>query len=300
MRKSLGIIALWAAMAGMAQAKEPQANLDAVKADVASFIRPDEAGRTEAAMALVRQAGFEPMVETFEGGGKGAPRPGRNVTFSFGSGAREILLVAHYDAVRLQDGSLVAGVVDNAASAVAIVNAAKALRDSKLSHRVRVLLTDQEELGLLGAKAWIAKHGVADLAAVINSDVAAYGETMMYGLNNGPQSAFVVRAVRELCADRAMDCEGFALYPPSDDRAFSAAGAPVVSLGFQDAAGARQMWLMMNTRDTGFAEGYLPKVFTTIHTSGDTLAALEPATVARAADVYADLVRRLDRFLAAQ
>jgi Zn-dependent M28 family amino/carboxypeptidase len=185
-------------------------------------------------------------------------------------------------------------VVDNAASAVAMVEAAKLLRGVALKHRVRVLLTDQEEQGLLGARAWIARHGVAQLAGVINADVAAYGETLMYGLNNGAQSKGLVRALREVCAERAMDCEGYTIYPPSEDRAFSAAGAPVVSIGFQDAVGARQMWLMMNTPNTGFAQGFRPKVFATIHTPADTLTELDPATVARAAEVFANLVRKID------
>lgn len=284
-------VAALLSLAPPASAQSPEAD---ITRKVASFVRDSEEGRTEAALALVREAGFSPQIEQFEGKAGDKPRTGSNITFSFGAGPREILLVAHYDAVRLKDGSLVAGVVDNAASAVAMVEAAKLLRGAKLKHRVRVLLTDQEEQGLLGARAWIARHGVAQLAGVINADVAAYGESLMYGLNNGAQSAGLVRALREVCAERALDCEGYPIYPPSEDRAFSAAGAPVVSIGFQDAVGARQMWLMMNTPNTGFAEGFRSKVFTTIHTPADTLALLEPATVARAATVFADLVQRID------
>jgi len=187
------------------------------------------------------------------------------------------------------------GVVDNAASVVGLIEAAKILRGKALNHRIRIILFDQEELGLIGARKWIEAHGLANVAAVVNSDVAGYGDTMMYGQNNGPQSAFVTRAVQELCAERAMQCVGFPVYPPSDDRAFSAAGAPVVSLGFQDEIGAHQMWLAFNGGEAnGLAEGFIPQVFRLIHSNEDTMDKVDPATVALAGATYAALVERLD------
>jgi Zn-dependent M28 family amino/carboxypeptidase len=265
-----------------------------LKEAVATFVQQDRDARHGAALALVRNAGFSPTVETFEA--ENAP-PGRNIVFTFGRGAREILLVAHYDAVKLSDGTWSHGVVDNAASVVAVVEAAKRLQGVRLSHRVRVILFDHEELGLLGAKAWIKQHGIANVAAVVNSDVAGYGDTLMYGLNNGPQSAPLVRAVRAVCAERAQSCMDYAQYPPSDDRAFSAVGAPVVSLGFQDAIGARQMWLAFNAprESNGLAAGFLPEVFRTIHTPLDRMEKIDAATLERAAGFYAALVREIDR-----
>ena len=73
----------------------------------------------------------------------------------------------------------------------------------RTQHPVRLLLTDQEELGLVGARAWITAHGVANLAAVINADVNGNGDTLMYGLNNGQQSLFMIGAVKAVCADAA-------------------------------------------------------------------------------------------------
>ena len=61
-----------------------------------------------------------------------------------GDGPREILLTAHYDAVVLRDGTLSQGVVDNAASVVGVIEAAKILREKNLNHRVRVILFDQD------------------------------------------------------------------------------------------------------------------------------------------------------------
>lgn len=283
-----------------------------LRAQVAAYVQPTNAARTEVVVAQLREAGFEPTVETFAGGNpRTGELEGRNVVVTIGDGPREILLTAHYDAVKLRDGTMSQGVVDNAASVVGVIEAAKILRTRDLNHRVRIILFDQEELGLIGAKKWIEAHGLANIAAVVNSDVAGYGDTLMYGQNNGAQSAFVTRAVQELCAERAMPCVGFPVYPPSDDRAFSGAGlteagesgaqdrVPTVSLGFQDQIGAHQMWLAFNGGETnGLAEGFVPRVFQLIHSAEDTIEQVDPATVALSGEVYAALVERLDAQLA--
>lgn len=268
---------------------------EALKAQVAAYVQPSNTERMNVLLGQLRAAGFNPTVETFDGGGRAGPMQGANVVVTIGDGPKEILLTAHYDAVKLRDGTMSQGVVDNAGSVVALIEAAKILKDKPLTHRVRVIFFDQEELGLIGARKWIEAHGIANVAAVVNSDVAAYGDTMMYGQNNGAQSAFVTRAVQELCAERAMQCVGFPVYPPSDDRAFSAAGAPVVSLGFQDEVGAHQMWLAFNGgEDKGLAEGFTPKVFRVIHTKDDAIEAVEGATIALAGATYAALIQKLD------
>lgn len=268
---------------------------EALKAQVGAYVQPSNAERMNVLVGQLRAAGFNPTVETFEGGGRAGPMQGSNVVVTIGDGPNEILLTAHYDAVKLRDGTMSQGVVDNAGSVVALIEAAKILRDKPLSHRVRVIFFDQEELGLIGARKWIEAHGVANVAAVVNSDVAAYGDTLMYGQNNGPQSAFVTRATQELCAERAMQCVGFPEYPPSDDRAFSAAGVPVVSLGFQDQVGAHQMWLAFNGgKENGLAEGFVPQVFRVIHSKDDAIEAVEGATIATAGATYAALIQKLD------
>jgi Zn-dependent M28 family amino/carboxypeptidase len=292
-----------AAVAALLVASTPVAaqELD-LRAQIAAFVQPSNEARTAVVVAQLRAAGFEPTIETFTGGnGRTGEMEGRNVVVTLGDGPREILLTAHYDAVKLRDGTMSHGVVDNAASVVGLIEAAKILRGKALNHRIRIILFDQEELGLIGARKWIEAHGLANVAAVVNSDVAGYGDTMMYGQNNGSQSAFVTRAVQELCAERAMQCVGFPVYPPSDDRAFSAAGAPVVSLGFQDEIGAHQMWLAFNGGEAnGLAEGFIPQVFRLIHSNEDTMDKVDPATVALAGATYAALVERLDAQLARQ
>ena len=305
-----GVLSLAMAGAAVAQEAEADAAYEAqVRDQVASMVQPTHQARTEAVLALIRAAGFEPEIETFQGDGRhGSPvLEGRNISFVVHGVADpgaldEILLTAHYDAVMLEDGTLADGVVDNAGSVVAVIQAAELLRAGHLGRDVRVILFDQEELGLIGAQRWIQTHGIEGVDAVVNSDVAAFGDTMMYGQNNGDQSLAVTQAVQRVCADRALQCVGYPNYPPSDDRAFSAAGAPVVSLGFQTQVGAHQMWLAFNAPQgrSGLAPGFIPEVFTIIHSENDTLDRLDPATVLLAGRTYAAIVAELDAALPVQ
>ena len=262
---------------------------------VAAYEQPTNAGRLAVLTGQLDAAGLDYEIQTFEGGARGQPMTGSNVVVTLGEGERDLLLTAHYDAVVLQSGELADGLVDNAASTVALIEAAKVLRDRDLNHRVQIIFFDQEELGLIGASRWIEANGTDHVAAVVNSDVAAFGDALMYGENNGERSAFVLTALREECADRALTCVGFPVYPPSDDRAFIAAEVPVVSIGFQNRVGAHQMWLAFNGGENpGLAQGFVPEVFQLIHSEGDVIEAVDPATVALAAEVYADLITRLD------
>ena len=279
------------ALATPAMAQDEAALLDAV----AAYEQPTNAERLAVLTGQLDAAGLDYEIQTFEGGARGQPMTGSNVVVTLGEGERDLLLTAHYDAVVLQSGELADGLVDNAASTVALIEAAKVLRDRDLNHRVQIIFLDQEELGLIGASRWIEANGTDHVAAVVNSDVAAFGDALMYGENNGERSAFVLTALREECADRALTCVGFPVYPPSDDRAFIAAEVPVVSIGFQNRVGAHQMWLAFNGGETpGLAQGFVPEVFQLIHSEGDVIEAVDPATVALAAEVYADLITRLD------
>jgi hypothetical protein len=284
-----------------AAAQSPVGDPAALETAAAAWVQPSNAARFEVLTRQLTAAGLPFEVQTFEGGnGRTGPMEGRNVIVTLGEGPRDIVLTAHYDAVPLNGGAFSQGIVDNAGSVLAMITAAKALQagaaDRPASHRFVFVLTDQEELGLIGARKWLEAADRSRITAVINADVAAYGDTVMYGENNGPQSTGVLRALRLQCAERAVTCVGFPVYPPSDDRVFSAAGVPVVSLGTQDAIGAHQMWLAFNGGETpGLREGFVPPVFQRIHSTGDDLALFEGADVARFGGFIADLAQRLAR-----
>ena len=285
------------ASAQMAHAETSAAG-QAIENAARALIKTSNAERLEVLKSQLSEAGIEYTLQAFEGGNRqtGA-MAGTNIVLTFGEGQKDLVMTAHYDAVVLRSGAFSHGVVDNAGGTLAVVEAAKALKahTSHLSHRIVVVLTDQEELGLIGASKWLEQADKARINAVVNVDVAAYGRTVMYGLNNGEQSAGLVRILRTQCAVSATDCEAFPVYPPSDDRVFSRAGIPVLSLGVQNAIGARQMWLAFNGgEDNGLREGFVPDVFQNIHTDQDTIDKLKGDDVAAFSEFLTALVRQID------
>lgn len=271
----------------------------AIEASAGALVRGSNAERLEVLKSQLAASGMEYTLHAFEGGNRQTgPMAGTNVVITFGQGDKDIVLTAHYDAVVLRDGAFSHGVVDNAGGTLAVIEAAKALKGHThhLNHRIVVVLTDQEELGLIGAREWLAQADKARIAAAVNVDVAAYGSTVMFGLNNGDASRDLVRLLRIQCANTDTDCEAFPIYPPSEDRVFTAAGIPVLSLGIQNPVGARQMWLAFNGgEDNGLSEGFVPDVFQNIHTHADTLDKLNGDDVARFSDFLTQLVMQISR-----
>lgn len=274
----------------------PTATPQELHARVGAFAQPTQDGRLATLKAQLAAAGLAYTVEDFEGK-RPPPARGYNVVVRTGpESGREILLTAHYDAVFLPGDKLVDGAIDNAGSVVALIETAKRVAGRTL-HPVRLILTDQEELGLVGAEAWIAAHGVGNVGAVINADINGNGQTLIYGLNNGPQSGFMIDAVKAMCAERALSCLDFPEYPPSDDQVFAAAGAPVISIAHQPKAEAEKLRAFLLNPPTAQAQpdpASIPEVFTLIHTPNDTLARVEPETLAQAADIFTALVMKLD------
>ena len=260
---------------------------------VASFAQPTQDGRLAALKAQLDAAKLSYVVEDFPG--KRPSGPGHNVVVRTGPATgKAILLTAHYDAVVMPDGKLLDAVVDNAASVVSMIETMQRI-SGRTKHAVILLVTDQEELGLVGAKAYVEKHGTADLAAVINADINAYGDTLMHGLNNGAQSANITQAVRDLCTAKAMSCLDFPEYPPSDDQVFSAAGVPTVSLGYLPKTEAEALKVFMADPAAAMKNKLpMPAILGIIHTPNDKIEKVEAATLAASAETFTALVMKLD------
>ena len=64
--------------------------------------------------------------------------------------------------------------------------------------------------------------------------------------------------------------------PPGDDRPFTAAGVPTVSLAILPALEVHHLWLMMNGGAQALAKDAAPAITRTIHTADDVESRLEP------------------------
>lgn len=262
------------------------------KEDVASFVQSTQDGRLAALEALLKREGLAYEIQTFAGNEAGKSSQGRNVVVTIGKGKRDILLTAHWDAKVLKDGTLAGAVVDNAASVVAIIQAAKTLKSGRLKHRLRVVFFDQEELGLLGAKAYATGPDAGRVAAVINFDINGYGDTPFFA---DPKDPALAKAVRHACLAAGEDCLAFGSYPPSDHLAFRKIGVPETSISYLPAREAHQLWLFTHAGKTaGLEPDFKPRALALIHTPNDTMEAVEPATVERAGELAVELVKAAD------
>ncbi len=255
--------------------------------------------RFEILSAMLRGRNLTFTVEPFtieKPRGREPRTEGRNVVVSLGEGTEELVIGAHYDAVRLADGTLSKGAVDNGASSVVLVRLAEALRAEKLPLRVKIVWFDMEELGLLGSAKYVQQHASDRIVAMFNLDINAYGNTMLFGPSEAPENAGLRRTFVQTCAAEDIACVGLPRMPPGDDLSFVKAGIPTISLGVVSAVEAHQVWLMMNGgANSGLAPGTTPAILRTIHTPEDTSAKVDPQTMARVLRFALSLVRSVVR-----
>ena len=105
-----------------------------------------------------------------------------------GAGNKAILLMAHYDS---QPNARGAG--DDGAGVAAILETVRALQQAEpLEHDVIVLLTDGEEYGLYGAKAFLEHPWAQEVALVLNLEARGNaGPSMTFEVS--PQNGWVVK-----------------------------------------------------------------------------------------------------------
>ena len=105
-------------------------------------------------------------------------------------GAKAILLVAHYDSVRNSRGAS-----DDGAAVAALLETARALlAGPKLRHSIYFLFSDAEEVGLLGAQAFVQEHPLAHkVGFALNFEArGTKGPLLMY--QTSPNNGELMRA----------------------------------------------------------------------------------------------------------
>lgn len=134
-----------------------------------------------------------------------------------GSGSSAaVALVAHYDSVPHGPGAS-----DDGAGVAAILEAARAIQaEPQLRNDIILLLTDGEEIGLMGAQAFVNQHAwMDDIALVLNLEArGSAGTVLMYETN--PDNAWIIQeyaraAVAPLTSSVATDV--WRMMPNSSD-----------------------------------------------------------------------------------
>ena len=277
-------------------------NATAPLADVVSDARlldqPSNAARLEALQGLLKKRGLTFTLQPFANNARqrDGRAEGQNVLLEpFGGDGPLIVLGAHVDAVALKDGGQSHGMVDNGAGVVVVTRVAEALRTRRLRHRIQVVLFDMEESGLLGS-AFLAKSvDRTKVNAMVNVDIAGYGDTIISGPTTAAASARLHQALARVCAARDYTCLRLANLPASDDRSFQAVGIPAISMAILPALEAHQVWLLLNGgKESGLASGFAPTILRTIHTPDDTADKLTAEGMTRIYNAVLGLILELD------
>jgi hypothetical protein len=211
---------------------------------------------------------------TFEGRGE-------NFAVDVGGGDRALVLVAHHDAV---PGS--PGANDNAASVAILLALLERLAASPPSRlRVRLLFPACEELGYLGARAYVRETPPAGVVGVLSLELCGIGDTLAIW-DAGDETPFLetVRGAFESLGRRAD--EGYHVVGRipvfgSDHRAFAAAGVPAYGLTVVPAAEAEALrrFVFSPVKSAISAVKRRPVPFDTYHTRGDTLSTVDGAAL---------------------
>lgn len=256
--------------------------------------KPDEARRRVLEQALELH-GIPYRVHAYTGPGG----PGRSLEVELGSDGPVLILSAHYDRVPESGGAN-----DDASCVAALVQAYQALAAQSPPPRitVRVIFFDDEELGLVGSRAYVESRDLSAVRGVIGLELCGIGDAVgIWDVAEGLADAAVVKAIA-----RAAEAEGIysATHGPvprfsGDHWPFQKHGIPAVGLTVlprEDEATLRAYvadpdslrWLFRFMR---------PTIFQTYHAPGDTAATIDEAALAMTARLVVRTVGEFTRLL---
>jgi Zn-dependent M28 family amino/carboxypeptidase len=108
-----------------------------------------------------------------------------------GQSDKYVIVTAHYDHLGTKSGEIYTGCDDNASGVAALFLLAEELGKNKPKHNFIFLALDGEEIGLLGAKAWLATTPIAkeNILLNINMDMVSknnHNEIYVAGTSHNP------------------------------------------------------------------------------------------------------------------
>jgi Zn-dependent M28 family amino/carboxypeptidase len=214
--------------------------------------------------------------QTFEGRGE-------NFGVEIGSGDRVLVLVAHHDAV---PGS--PGANDNAAAVAILLSLLPRLGGVvPRGARVRLLFTACEELGYLGARAYVRDTPMASIAGVLSLELCGIGDSLAVwdAAEETPFRRRVTGALEGLGlrADDGYHVVGRIPVFGSDHRAFAGAGIPAYGLSIVPSreAAALRKFVLSPGRSALMHLVRRPVPFDTYHTSRDASATIDSSALDR-------------------
>jgi Zn-dependent M28 family amino/carboxypeptidase len=223
---------------------------------------------------------------TFEGSGT-------NFAVDVGAGDRMLILIAHHDAV---PGS--PGANDNAAAVGILLQLLSRLAAAPPTRlRVRVLFSAAEELGYLGARAYVRAADLRGAAGALSLELCGIGDTLALwdaGSETPLSRAFAAGAEGlGYRRDESYHVVGRIPVFGSDHRAFAEAGLPAHGLTVVPASDAEALrrFIFNPWRSVFRHVRRRPRPFDTYHTPRDRADTLDPAALDRVGTALDALIR---------
>ncbi|HEX8192906.1 MAG TPA: M20/M25/M40 family metallo-hydrolase [Allosphingosinicella sp.] len=178
----------------------------------------------------------------------------RNIVATMGPagiGRRHIVAAAHYDGTPVGPGA-----ADDGIGLAVLLETAHQLRNVRLTRPVTFLITDGEEAGLIGARAFLERHPLArEVEALVNFEARGVnGPAIMFETSH-PNAAAIAAFEAPRPVSNSLTTDFYRLIPNATD--------VTVFEG--------QPWTILNFAVIGNETRY--------HSAGDTLAALDPRSV---------------------
>lgn len=162
----------------------------------------------------------------------------------------QIIVMAHLDNYMFDEDSLwedVPGADDNASGSATLLEMARLMPSYRFDRTIKIIWTAGEELGLLGAFAYVEDHDLSGVVGVINLDVIAYDadndRCIDLSVGNMPESQVVGDVIAQVVSDYNLDLRFDYLTDTATDLSDHAAfweagvGAVLISENIDEPAG---------------------------------------------------------------
>jgi len=253
-------------------------------------------GRRETLERILRAKGIDYRVQRYLN--PSGIENGANLLFELGSGRKELVLSAHFDAV---PGS--PGANDDASCVASILGVYERLREQTMRNlKVRFVFFDDEESGLTGSNTFVTTQPLRNVVGMISLELCGIGDTVaVWDLKEkdkkSPAMSALLQTLKETNAKHAV--VGKIPRYGSDHWKFTERGIPAVAITIvprRDEAILREYIFRPNlTRWLDRANR--PYIFQLYHTRNDAAASLEEPALQLMANTMAQVILNLNRRL---
>ena len=213
-----------------------------------------------------------------------------------GTSKHQIVLAAHYDTFPGCPGAN-----DNASATAVLYGVAQALWTKKLTHGLTLCIFDEEETDCIGSRAYVKKHGVSDVKAMIDLELVGNGQVV--GLWPALKETPLLRTFKTVLKRRKQPYETGGELPMfwADYLPFREAGADSICMSLIPKKEVEQIrpFVTQNRYLVGLKVALglmkIPPFFKTYHTPHDTADKLSEKSLQRATGIIVDVAQALQK-----